>query len=183
MQNSLLGLLAIASVATAMLQPVGGFPPVLLSDEHREQIVIDVGQPLPDLELPLVGTDQLVPLPGAYGESGSVIVWIAALDRQAKALVRDLTPDVIDRYAKRNIGLVVVAVGKRVDLKAIRELGYEGSVYHDADGTSFKAIGSISLPRVYVLDQQGQIAWFDIEYSQTTRRELSRSLRLLAPAE
>ena len=39
------------------------------------------------------------------------------------------------------------------------------------------------LPRIYVLDAQRRIAWFDIEYSEATRRELQQTLAALAGEE
>jgi len=50
----------------------------------------------------------------------------------------------------------------------------------DADGAAFAQIGENALPRVYVLDAQRRIAWFDIEYSESTRRELQQTLTALA---
>ena len=46
----------------------------------------------------------------------------------------------------------------------------------DADGKAFAQVGSERLPRVFVVDPAGKILWFDIEYSQTTRRELHQAL-------
>jgi hypothetical protein len=47
----------------------------------------------------------------------------------------------------------------------------------DADGKVFAEVGSEKLPRVYLVGSQGDILWFDIEYSHATRRELNQSLR------
>ena len=47
----------------------------------------------------------------------------------------------------------------------------------DADGKAFAQVGSERLPRTYLLDPQGKILWFDIEYSLATRRELHQALR------
>ena len=47
------------------------------------------------------------------------------------------------------------------------------------DGAALAQIGSVALPRLYVLDPTGNIVWFDIEYSESTRRELAQTLRVL----
>ena len=47
----------------------------------------------------------------------------------------------------------------------------------DADGKAFAQIGSEKMPRTFLLDPQGKILWFDIEYSLSTRRELHQALR------
>jgi hypothetical protein len=36
------------------------------------------------------------------------------------------------------------------------------------------------MPRVYVIDGNHRIAWFDIEFSEATRRELRQTLATLA---
>ena len=53
----------------------------------------------------------------------------------------------------------------------------------DHDGKAFNQVGMTKLPRVYVLDGSGKIAWFDIEYSQSTRRELKQTLTELTAAK
>ena len=52
----------------------------------------------------------------------------------------------------------------------------------DADGKAFAQLGKDKLPRVYLVDPQGKILWFDIEYSLTTRRELNQALRAVVDA-
>jgi len=49
----------------------------------------------------------------------------------------------------------------------------------DTSGSALAQVGSVALPRLYVLDPAGQIVWFDIEYSESTRRELSQTLGVL----
>ena len=49
----------------------------------------------------------------------------------------------------------------------------------DADATYFKSVATEKLPRTYLLDQEGKILWFDIEYSQSTYRELLKTLDVL----
>ena len=39
--------------------------------------------------------------------------------------------------------------------------------------------GMVRMPRVYVLDADGKIVWFDIEYSQSTQRELKQAIEAL----
>jgi hypothetical protein len=54
----------------------------------------------------------------------------------------------------------------------------------DAEGRAFAEVGSEKLPRTYLVDAQGKILWFDIEYSLSTRRELHQALRaVVGPAD
>ena len=57
--------------------------------------------------------------------------------------------------------------------------GAKFSMLHDADGKAFAAVGKDKLPRVYLVDPQGKVLWFDLEYSLTTRRELQQALRVV----
>ncbi len=182
MRLILICLIALCGWSACYAQPPG-YPIVVLSDEHQQQVKVGVGEALPELSLAAAGTEQAKPLAERYGTAGTVVVWFGELDRQAKTLLRDLTPDVIDAYGKRNLKVVVIAVGNEPDAKAIEELGYTGEVLVDGAGEAFATIGRESLPRVYLLDAKGQIVWFDIEYSQSTRRELARSLKQLLPAK
>jgi len=53
----------------------------------------------------------------------------------------------------------------------------------DADGSAMAKVGLEKLPRTYLLDAQGKILWFDIEYSRSTRRELLEAVRFVLGAE
>jgi hypothetical protein len=46
----------------------------------------------------------------------------------------------------------------------------------DADGALFRQFATSLLPRTYVLDKNRTILWFDIEYSQSTQRDLVNTL-------
>lgn len=174
-------LVTVGGWSVCLAQP-SGYPPVVLSGEHQEQVKVGVGETLPELSLPAVGGEAASPLAERYGEAGTVVVWFGKLDQQTKSLLRDLTPDIVDPYAKRNLAVVPIAVGEATSIEAIKQLGFSGEVLVDAKSEAFSQVGSESLPRVYVLDAKGKIVWFDIEYSLSTRRELAQVLKLLLPA-
>ena len=46
----------------------------------------------------------------------------------------------------------------------------------DSDSKLFLQFATARVPRTYVLDKDGKILWFDIEYSQSTRRDLANAL-------
>ena len=50
----------------------------------------------------------------------------------------------------------------------------------DPGGNYFAQVATERLPRIYVLDHDGKIAWFDVDYSETTRRILKDVLRVIA---
>jgi hypothetical protein len=46
----------------------------------------------------------------------------------------------------------------------------------DRDAILFGQFATSLIPRTYIVDRQGTILWFDIEYSQSTQRTLRESL-------
>jgi len=46
----------------------------------------------------------------------------------------------------------------------------------DPDGEYFAKIATGKLPRTYLLDADGRVLWFDLEYSLTTRRQLEQAV-------
>jgi hypothetical protein len=94
-------------------------------------------------------------------------------------LLLDLGPDVIEPFGGAGVAVVGVAVGEMA-ANAQTALERADAAFPnllDSDGSAFNQVGSEKLPRVYLLDPQGKILWFDIEYSLATRRELHQALR------
>jgi hypothetical protein len=73
---------------------------------------------------------------------------------------------------------VAVNVGDSVDVvkKIQQELESPVPCLLDTDGSRFSEIASEKLPRTYVLDAEGKILWFDVEYSRGMRRELRNAI-------
>jgi hypothetical protein len=90
----------------------------------------------------------------------------------------DLATDVIEPYGVKGVAVVGVAVKEKPDqaASAVTEVGKEIPMLVDDKGTAFAQVGSRRLPRTFVLDANGKILWFDIEYSHATRRELQQAL-------
>ena len=79
------------------------------------------------------------------------------------------------------VSMVGIAVAQRAGAARTR-INKTGATFPqllDADSKAFSQIGAAALPRVYVLDTDGKIVWFDIEYSEATRRELRQTLDVL----
>ena len=57
--------------------------------------------------------------------------------------------------------------------------GRSGVVDVYVDLPKLAPLGEGRWPRVYVLDAEGKIVWFDIEYSVSTRRELRAAVESL----
>ena len=158
-----------------------GFPPVRLTSSHQQLCRVGVGDRLPDLNLPRLGggTARLAEL---YGERATVVVfWHGDRLMSAMALA-DLTGDVVQSFAHQGVGVVSVAVREPAGAVQATVAEAKADYQHllDSDGQAFASVGTQKLPRTFVLNDSGVIVWFDIEYSQSTRRELKQSLEILA---
>jgi peroxiredoxin len=157
-----------------------GVPPVLLSAGHTKLCRVNVGDMLPTIELPRLngGAATLESLSGA--RSTVVVFWTNDHWMSAMAL-RDLariaTPD--------DVSIVGIAVNIPADAaqKRLADAGAKFPQLVDAEGTAFAQVGELALPRVYVLNAERRIAWFDIEYSQATYRELHQTLAALTVSQ
>ena len=76
------------------------------------------------------------------------------------------------------VKIVTVNVGSEVS--AVKDLTGDAAEQIvslvDREGTLFNQFATELLPRTYIVDQQGKILWFDIEYSQSTQRSLRNAL-------
>jgi peroxiredoxin len=153
-----------------------GVPPVLLSSGHAKLCKVNVGEIIPTIELPQA-TGGAATLDSLAGARATVVLfwandrWMSAMALQD--LARIAVPD--------GVAIVGIAVNVSADAAQTR-LAAAGARFPqliDAEGTAFAQVGELALPRIYVLDAQRQIAWFDIEYSEATYRELQQTLATL----
>ncbi|MEN1680924.1 MAG: hypothetical protein AAGJ46_15150 [Planctomycetota bacterium] len=157
-----------------------GVPVVALSEGHRAMAKVGVGAKLPAMvaATPAGGEQPVAPL--LAGRVGVVVLFDAAraeVGWMTKALLDDLGPDIATPYKPKGVTTVLVSVGGGpATVKDALSLV-------DPAGEAFAALGSGRLPRVYVVNKQSEIAWFDIEYSNSTRRELRQTLDALVDAK
>jgi peroxiredoxin len=154
-------------------------PKVVLSKSHEALCKVKVGDVLPAIELPVVGSNDKKKLAEFYGKAATVVVFWKGDRRMTRELLADLGPDVLELFGKQGVAVVGVAVNETAASAkaALDKAGAKFVNWLDADGKAFARVGSVRLPRVYLIDPTGNILWFDIEYSQTTRRELHQALR------
>jgi hypothetical protein len=166
--------------------PPPTIPKVNLSDELRAGCLVNVGDVLPKAELPdLAGKSQS--LNSLYGKKLTVVfVWKGATRRallEAADMVRSLTNDVAKPFQDKGVQVIGIEVGEsNVDLH--EEPGSyvaDAKFPHLLDSTGQFLAGLAKdgkLPRVYLLDAQGKILWFDVEYSRSTREDLLQGIRV-----
>jgi peroxiredoxin len=155
-------------------------PTVLLSKGHEALCRVKVGDTMPQIELQQLGGDRRR-LAELAGKQATVVVFWKSDRRMAHQQLADLGPDVIEPFSSEGVAVVGIAVGESPQnaRAALDQAGAEFPNLLDADGKAFAQVGSERLPRTYLLDPQGKILWFDIEYSLSTRRELHEALRSL----
>jgi len=155
-------------------------PKVLLTTGHAALCRVGVGDAMPAMQLTdLAGQQQ--ELASLFGERLTVVCFWKGDRALARAELIDLGPDVVEPYSDQGVAVVGIAVEESAD--RVRQLVPEGSEGFpnllDTDGSSLSQVGSGRLPRTYLLDGSGQVLWFDIEYSSSSRRELLQSIRTL----
>ena len=86
--------------------------------------------------------------------------------------------DVLGPFASHRVKVIAANVGG--DVATTRKLTGDGAdkivSLVDQERTLFQQFATENLPRTYVLDKDGKIVWLDLEYSQSTRRNLSNAL-------
>jgi len=153
---------------------------VLLSKQEERLCKVRVGDQMPAISLPQLGGGKKK-LADLFGRKATVVVFWKTDRRMTHQQLVDVTPDITKPYGK-DVSVVGIAV-KESDASAeavLKKAGANFTNMLDADGDAFAQVGSEKLPRTYLLDPQGKILWFDLEYSLATRRELKDALQVVA---
>lgn len=153
-------------------------PKVLLSKLHESLCRVKVGDTMPEIKLALLGGKE-AELAKLNGERATVVVFWKSDRRMSRTLLADLGPDVLDLFGPQGVAVIGIAVDESAASAkaAMTKAAARFPMLLDPGGKAFALVGSDKLPRVYLLDPQGKVLWFDIEYSLSTRRELNQALR------
>jgi peroxiredoxin len=164
--------------------PPPTIPEVLLPDALRETCIVAVGDPMPDARLrDLAGEEHS--LGDLRGEKLTVVFFWTRGSSEFSAIaaqtqLEDLQQDVYEPYEQK--GVRVIAVNEGNDPESVRKLVEQAAVGYpvllDADGALFAKVATEELPRAYLLDAEGKILWFDLEYSETTRANLMQAIQV-----
>jgi hypothetical protein len=171
---------AAPSVRTAA-KPVtetysGNVPPVLLASEHASLCKVNVGDAFPAIALSKVGGGD-AKVADLAGKKATVVLFWAPDRWMAEGALADLGIEAA-AFGEKGAGFVGIVEGPANEKagELIKSAGAGLTQLADADGAALAQVGELALPRIYVLDSAGKIAWFDIEYSEATRRELRQTL-------
>lgn len=161
------------------LPPATSMPQVLLTDTETKTCLVKVGDPMPELKLPdLEGKNQS--LADLLGERLTVVQFWTSAQPYAVEELGDLSADVAAKYVSQ--GVKVVAINESdpaaTAKKVVEQVGAAALTHlHDSDGAALAKVATKKLPRTYLLDARGKILWLDLEYSRSTRRDLSQAIR------
>jgi peroxiredoxin len=169
----------VAKAAEESAAPAEGpaIPHVFLTSEHSAMCRVRVGDQLPAISLPQLkgGEVQLATL---QGKMATVVLFWSDDPWMSATALADLTA------VGATDGVAIVGIAVKVpnnEVQATTEkVGASFPQLMDSDGKAFNQVGMTRMPRVYVLNALGEIVWFDIEYSQSTQRELKQTLETLA---
>jgi hypothetical protein len=59
----------------------------------------------------------------------------------------------------------------------MKKFGVTFPVLLDADRAAYEKVAAEYLPRLFLVDADGKVLWLDLEYSATTRRQISDAIR------
>ncbi len=152
-------------------------PTVVLSESHRQTCLFTVGDDMPPMTLPnQQGEDQV--LSKLYGEKLTVVVFWDIAHVYAEEQFLRLERETTSRFSEFGVSVVAINVGdKPAEVQSLAEQAENRcTCLLDQDGTAFGAVATGKLPRTYVLDAEGKVLWFDIEYSRSTERELKNAI-------
>jgi peroxiredoxin len=153
-------------------------PQVLLTEAEQKSSKVNVGDVMPDLSLPdMQGKQQK--LSQLFGDKLTVVAFWTPTNPYAVEEVRDLGPVVADRFGSHGVEVVgVVEQGTTKNAgEALKRVGAEFVNLVDSDGAAFQQVAFESWPRTYLLNAQGKVLWYDMEYSRSTRRDLVRAIQ------
>jgi peroxiredoxin len=155
-------------------------PRVVMSAAHAKLCRVQVGDTFPAFELADLKGDPHA-LGDLLGKRLTIVLFWSATRPTALDELVDLEPRVQERFGKD--GVAVLAVNCGDDPKLAAELADHAKASFvnlaDPQGQALASVGTPKVPRTYLLDASGKIVWFDIEYSRTTRRELTQAIRFM----
>ena len=158
--------------------PKPTIPEVKLSEQDAAMCMVHVGDLLPEGTLADTEGEQHE-LRSLRGEKLTVVCFWKAELTQALEELRQLGVHVVEPYAEKGVRVVGINVADSPDVarEKLRLAETKFTNLLDPDGEYFHKVATEKLPRTYLLDAEGKILWFDVEYSRSTRRDLLQAIQ------
>ncbi len=156
-----------------------------MSDEIRAGCLVKVGDVMPAAELVSFAGEKHT-LESQYGKRLTVLCfWTIGEKRRAQLLaqaaLQDLAKEIAGPFEAEGVRVVAVNVGDAVAdaRRHVEAAGVMLPCLSDAKGELFARLAKDrKMPRVYLLDAKGKILWFDVEYSRSSREDLTQGIRV-----
>jgi hypothetical protein len=175
--------------------PQAALPPpatlrVALSDKLRATCLVNVGDAMPRAQLlDLQGkTHDFESLPNR--KLTVVCFWTIGASRQAQMrseeMLRDLAREIAAPFADKGVGVVEINVGDSPENvgKYLSQTGANVPCLLDPKGELYAKIATDrKMPRVFLLDAEGKILWFDVEFSRVARRDFVQNLQAMLSSQ
>ena len=152
-------------------------PPIHLSKQHEATCVVQQGDALPDFELR--GTDgKKHQLSSLLGERLTAVCFWSGKSPASVQQLLDIEPEILATFAGKGLAVVAINYGEKDGAvkRIVEQIGFTAPLLLDPKGTAFSQVATRHLPRTYLLDKDGKVVWFDLEYSPSTRRHLKQAI-------
>jgi len=157
--------------------PPRSIPQVALSDELMATCLVNVGDMIPAGQVVAAdGKPQAVR--SLLGKKLTVLFFWTTANPYSMEEVEDLNADIAQPLADKGVAVVGINHGDTPEKvrDVAKQLKLAFPVFHDTKAEFFGKLAKEKVLRTYLLDAQGKILWFDVEYSRSTQRDLSLAI-------
>lgn len=164
--------------------PPPTIPKVNLTESLRATCLVGVDDEVPDGELAdLEGNTRSIR--SALGEKMTILLFWSSGNMHSVVQLEDIAHDIAGPLVEKGGRIVAVNVGDSAEKAAdvTKKAKAEFLILLDPDMAYFGKLATGRLPRTYLLDAEGKILWFDLEYSRTTRRDLEQAIDVVLAEE
>ncbi len=160
--------------------PPPTIPTVNLTEELRATSLVEVDDQIPQGELPDLD-GQMHAIRDVLGDRLTVVLFWHSGNMHSVVQLEDLARDIAGPLSEQGGGIIAINVGDTPEkaAEAARKAEADFLVLLDPDKSYFEKVATERIPRTYVLDAEGTILWFDLEYSRSTRRDLEQTINVV----
>lgn len=163
---------AKTTAASAAVKPI-----VIMSSRHKATCLKVIGDKIGNVEVTDI-TKSNHKLSELLSDKLTVLIFWQEQSLPAMEQFRRIPVEILGSYAKHRVKVITANVGG--GLEQTRKITGDAAdkivSLVDSDSKLFQQFAKSHIPRTYLLDKDGKILWFDMEYSKSTRRELNAAI-------